>query len=62
MSGGGGFVAAYLGGSEDVLDCNGNLGADTVTLDQADGIVALFTCVSYAVLVWEAQTLELYFE
>jgi len=51
---GGLVAAAYLGGSEDVLDGNGNLGADAVTLNQADGVVALIACVSRAVLVWIA--------
>jgi hypothetical protein len=32
---------AYLGSSEDVLDGVGDLGTDTVTLDQADSVVAL---------------------
>lgn len=31
----------YVGGGKDVLDGSGNLGADTVTLDDADGVVAL---------------------
>lgn len=30
-----------LGSGEDVLDRLGNLGADTVTLDQADEVVSL---------------------
>lgn len=34
---------SYLGSGEDVLDGLGNLGTDTVTLDQADKEVALFT-------------------
>lgn len=33
---------SYLGGGEDVLDGLSNLGADTVTLDQADEVVSLF--------------------
>lgn len=32
---------ANLGGGEDVLDGYGNLGTNTVTLDQADQVVAL---------------------
>lgn len=34
---------SYLGSGEDVLDGLGDLGTDTVTLDQADEEVALFT-------------------
>lgn len=34
-------VMTNLGGGEDVLDGLGNLGADTVTLNQADQEVAL---------------------
>ncbi len=33
--------ATDLGGSEDVLDGHGDLGANAITLDQADGVVAL---------------------
>lgn len=36
------MAKSYLGGGEDVLDGLSNLGADTVTLDQADEVVALF--------------------
>ena len=35
-----------LGGGEDVLDGNGNLGANAVALDQADGVATLQTDVS----------------
>lgn len=38
--------ATNLGGGEDVLDGDGNLGANAVTLDQADGVAALSTIVS----------------
>ena len=36
-----GIVIANLGGDENVLDSDGNLGTNTVTLDQADEVVAL---------------------
>ena len=38
--------ATDLGGSEDVLDGDGNLGANAITLDQADGVATLETGVS----------------
>lgn len=31
----------YLGGGEDVLDGNGNLGANAITFDQTDCVVTL---------------------
>ncbi len=42
----GSWAATDLGGGEDVLDSNGNLGANAVTLDQADGVAALQERVS----------------
>jgi hypothetical protein len=40
------YVDANLCGGEDFLDRHGNLGANTVTLDQADQVVALQTALS----------------
>lgn len=42
-----GSWATNLGGSEDVLDGDGNLGANAITLDQADGVAALKIGISY---------------
>lgn len=41
ITGGVGIKVTNLGGSKDVLDGDGNLGADTITLDEADEVVAL---------------------
>jgi hypothetical protein len=38
--------ATDLGGSEDVLDGDGNLGANAITLNQADSVATLQTKVS----------------
>ena len=44
-----------LGGGEDVLDGDGNLGANAVALDQADGVAALqidVSCIARSVELW----------
>lgn len=38
--------ATDLGGSEDVLDGNGDLGANAIALDQADSVATLHTRIS----------------
>jgi hypothetical protein len=45
-------LATDLGGGEDVLDGHGNLGANAITLDQADGVAALQAVLAVSASSW----------